>query len=113
MRPASGSCFSNTLRCLAVDSTCQGEGLLNQIATHLINVQMTRGYAHLFLYTKTAAAPLFAGLGFFEIAHVKNTLVFMENRRNGFTNYLKKLSGRPGMLYTIDGVSAAKQNDIF
>ena len=89
---ATGSCFGNTLRCFAVDSACQGEGLLNQLATHLLRVQMARGNAHLFLYTKTAAAPLFAGLGFCEIARVKDTLAFMENRRNGFAKYLQKLS---------------------
>ena len=90
---ATGSCYGNTLRCFAVDSAYQGEGLLNQLATHLIGVQMARGNIHLFLYTKIAAAPLFAGLGFCEIARVKDTLVFMENRRNGFTNYLQRLSG--------------------
>ena len=90
---ATGSCFGNTLRCFAVDSAHQGEGLLNQLATHLIRVQMARGNTHLFLYTKTAAAPLFAGLGFHEIARVKDTLVFMENRRSGFAGYLQKLSG--------------------
>ncbi len=90
---ATGSCFGNTLRCFAVDSAHQGEGLLNQLATHLIGVQMARGNTHLFLYTKIATAPLFADLGFCEIARVKDTLVFMENRRNGFTSYLQKLSG--------------------
>ena len=89
---ATGSCFGNTLRCFAVDSAHQGEGLLNQLATHLTGVQIARGNTHLFLYTKIAAAPLFAGLGFCEIARVKDTLVFMENRRNGFANYLQKLS---------------------
>ena len=28
---ATGSCFDNTLRCMAVDSACQGEGLMNQV----------------------------------------------------------------------------------
>ena len=45
---ATGSCFGNTLRCMAVSSAHQGEGLMNQI-------------------------------------------VFMENRRSGFQDYLKKL----------------------
>lgn len=33
---ATGSCFGNTLRCMAVDSGRQGEGLLNQVVSHLI-----------------------------------------------------------------------------
>ena len=47
-----GSCFGSTLRCFAVSSAHQGEGLLNQIITHLIEVQCARGNMHLFLYTK-------------------------------------------------------------
>ena len=39
---ATGSCFANTLRCLAVSSSHQGEGLLNQILTHLVDVQYRR-----------------------------------------------------------------------
>ena len=88
---ATGSCFLNTLRCLAVSSTHQGEGLMNQILTHLISVQFSRGNTHLFLYTKCSSAPFFADLGFYEIANIKNKIVFMENKRNGFSSYLKKL----------------------
>lgn len=88
---ATGSCFSNTLRCLAVSRRHQGEGLLNQILTHLISVQFSRGNTHLFLYTKCSSAPFFADLGFYEIANIKNQIVFMENKRNGFSSYLKKL----------------------
>ena len=88
---ATGSCFSNTLRCLAVSSVHQGEGLMNQILTHLISVQFSRGNTHLFLYTKCSSAPFFADLGFYEIANIKNQIVFMENKRNGFSSYLEKL----------------------
>lgn len=45
----------------------------------------------LFLYTKISTARFFRDLGFYEIARVDDTLVFMENRRNGFSGYLKKL----------------------
>lgn len=88
---ATGSCFGNTLRCFAVSSEHQGEGLLNQVISHLIDVQCRRGNFHLFLYTKIASAKFFGDLGFYEIARVDQTLVFMENRRNGFENYLRKL----------------------
>ncbi|MBQ7681383.1 MAG: [Oscillibacter sp.] len=95
---ATGSCFGNTLRCFAVSSDHQGEGLLNEIVTHLMSVQAARGNFRLFLYTKPDAAKFFADLGFHEIARVENTLVFMENRRDGFSEYLRKLSEarRPG-----------------
>ena len=95
---ATGSCFRNTLRCFAVSSEHQGEGLLNEIVSHLMEYQLARGNGHLFLYTKVKAARFFESLGFYEIARVEGTLVFMENRRNGFPNYLKALekTARPG-----------------
>jgi [citrate (pro-3S)-lyase] ligase len=46
---------------------------------------------HLFLYTKVESALFFGDLGFHEIARVDGTLVFMENRRNGFAQYLEGL----------------------
>lgn len=87
---ATGSCFDNTLRCLAVSSDHQGEGLMNQIISHLIEVQFNRGNTHLFLYTKCSSAKFFGDLGFYEIARIDGQIVFMENRRTGFKNYLKK-----------------------
>ena len=85
---ATGSCFSNTLRCMAVDGAHRGEGLMNLVVSHLCEVQAQRGNAHVFLYTKPESASFFADLGFFEIARVKGSLVFMENRRTGFSDWL-------------------------
>lgn len=87
---ATGSCFGNTLRCLAVDRDHQGEGLLNQIVTHLTEVQAERGNTHLFLYTKPQSAKFFGDLGFYEIVRLDD-LVFMENRRRGFFDYCAAL----------------------
>lgn len=88
---ATGSLFGNTLRCMAVSHLHQGEGLMNEIVTHLIEIQFERGNTHLFLYTKCDTAKFFGDLGFSEIARVSDQLVFMENRRTGFSDYLKKL----------------------
>ena len=99
---ATGSCFGSTLRCFAVSSEHQGEGLLNEIISHLMEVQYARGNMHLFLYTKIKSAKFFGSLGFYEIARVDGTLVFMENRKNGFPSFLKNLEKTKK-----DGVSAA------
>lgn len=88
---ATGSCFGNTLRCLAVSSQYQGEGLLNQVVTHLIHHQINQGNHHLFVYTKVETAQFFASLGFYELARVSDTLVFLENKRDGFSDFLQKL----------------------
>ena len=88
---ATGSCFGNTLRCLAVDHHYQGSGLMNQIVSHLIEVQYERGNSHIFIYTKRSTSKFFKDLGFYEIAGVDDKLVFMENRKNGFETYLSRL----------------------
>lgn len=89
---ATGSCFKNTLRCMAVDSSHQGEGLLNQVVTHLMDHQFECGNVELFLYTKCDSAKFFGDLGFYEIARVEGKVVFMENRRTGFSGYLERLA---------------------
>lgn len=99
---ATGSCFGPTLRCFAVSGEHQGGGLLNEIISHLMEVQVARGNTHLFLYTKVGSAKFFGDLGFYEIARVDGTLVFMENRKTGFPNYLRNLEKTKK-----DGVSAA------
>jgi len=88
---ATGSCFKNTLRCLAVDNSHQGEGLMNQIVTHLVDYEFSRGLSHLFLYTKNKSMKFFKDLGFYEIINIENQIVFMENKRTGFSDYLNNL----------------------
>lgn len=107
---ATGSCFSNTLRCLAVSSDHQGEGLMNQIISHLIEVQFERGNTHLFLYTKCSSAKFFGDLGFYEIARIDGQIVFMENRRTGFKNYLKKLENPQSAFATDRKIAALVMN---
>lgn len=95
---ATGSCFGGTLRCFAVDKSRQGEGLLNQIVTHLMEHEAEQGRFHLFVYTKVKSAKFFLDLGFHEIARVEGTLSFLENRDRGFQSYCQALekTRRPG-----------------
>lgn len=125
---ATGSCFGNTMRCLAVSGDHQGEGLLNNIMSHLMEIQMQRGNHHVFLYTKVKSAKFMESLGFYEIARVGSDLVFMENRRSGFQSFCDGLqttcvrAGRTagivmnanpftlGHLHLVE--RAAKENDV-
>lgn len=95
---ATGSAFGSTLRCFAVDPAHQGEGLLNEVVTHLMEDRMSKAHFHLFVYTKPGSAKFFRDLGFSQIAEVPGTLVFLENRKDGFPGYLKRLEKkkRPG-----------------
>ena len=91
---ATGSCYGCTLRCFAVSDERRGEGLLNQVVSHLIEVQLARGSRHVFLYTKPGSARFFGDLGFYEVARAQRA-VFMENRRGGFASYLDALERAP------------------
>lgn len=91
---ATGSCFGNTIRCLAVADSRRGQGLLVRIVSHLMDVQAKRGNLHVFLYTKCVNAPFFSDLGFHEIARVAGQTVFLENRRDGFREYCLALEKR-------------------
>lgn len=88
---ATGSAYKNTIRCLAVDSAHQGEGLIARIVSHLKMVQFERGNVHFFAYTKPQAAQSFVPLGLYEIERCPNKLVFMENKKNGFDEFLNSL----------------------
>ena len=96
---ATGSCFGQTLRCFAVEQTHQGEGLLNTIVSHLIELQINRGNSHLFVYTKVSTAKFFQSLGFYEIVRVDGVVSFLENRRSGFSDYLNglRVTARSGL----------------
>lgn len=99
---ASGSCFGNSLRCLAVDASLRGEGLMGMIVSHLVEYQVRRGNSHLFLYTACDKTAFFTSLGFYEIARVPGVVSFMENRRRGFSDFLVNLARRRA-----EGTSAA------
>ncbi len=88
---ATGSSFKNTLRCFAVDKRHQGEGLLNMIASHLMEHQIELGNTHFFVYTKCETEHFFASLGFYTIEKIKDQIVFMENKKKGFENYVHRL----------------------
>ncbi|MGG6797716.1 UNVERIFIED_CONTAM: [citrate (pro-3S)-lyase] ligase [Streptococcus canis] len=88
---ATGSYFGNSLRCLCVSRDYQGEGLLNRIVSHLIDEEYAIGNFHLFVYTKTSSAAFFKDLGFAEIARIDNHISFLENKKNGFQDYLTAL----------------------
>ena len=87
---AAGSSYHNTLRCMAVSPDHQGEGLMNQVVSHLMERQVMLGNSHVFMYTKPQSAKMFGDLGFHEIARLDD-LVFMENRKEGFARWLKSL----------------------
>ena len=84
-----GSRHENILKCIAIDKTLQGEGLLQRIMTQLITNAFDQGMSHLFLFTKPQYNEIFSDMGFYPITETKDMLL-MENRRNGIQQYLAK-----------------------
>lgn len=109
---ATGSCFMNTLRCLAVDSAHRGEGLMNELLTYLLEYETAQGNTELFIYTKCDTAKFFADLGFYEILRVDGKVVFMENKRNGFPDYLKKLKEETEKQYSALPINLTNKLDV-
>ena len=84
---ATGSRQGNLLKCIAVDSAHQGEGLLATLLTALRQEAFRDGHRHLFLYTKPANSYLFAPLFFYPVAQTGDVLL-MEDRQNGIREHL-------------------------
>ncbi len=83
---AAGSVEENVIKCVAVDSSCQGLGISNQILTALISYEFQRGRSHLFLYTRPENEELFFRLGFYPVLKTEEILL-MENWKDGFRRF--------------------------
>jgi [citrate (pro-3S)-lyase] ligase len=88
---ATGSRTGNLLKCIAVDPSHQGEGLLAKVLTALRQEAFREGHCHLFLYTKPANAPLFCDLLFYPVAQTGDVLL-MEDRRDGIGQFIRQLA---------------------
>ena len=87
---ATGSSYKNVLKCIAVDPSRQGQGLLATVLTHLRQETFRNGHHHLFLYTKPENEHLFAPLFFYPVARTEQVLL-MEDRPDGIRNFLNNI----------------------
>lgn len=87
---ATGSRMGNLLKCIAVDEFRQGEGLTATLLTQLRQDAFSHGHSHLFLYTKPKNELMFSSLFFYPIAKT-DTVLLMENKRGGITDFLRTL----------------------
>ena len=93
---ATASRMGNLLKCIAVDDLRQGEGLTATLLTQLRQDAFSHGHSHLFLYTKPKNEFMFSSLFFYPIAKT-DTVLLMENKRSGITDFLSRLpDGQPG-----------------
>ena len=99
---ATASLEDNVIKCVACDPEHQGEDLTAVVLTALRRKALEEGRRHLFLYTKPENTPLFAGLGFYEVARAGEAAL-MEDRRDGFAGWAESVrapgaEGRIGAL---------------
>lgn len=94
---ATGSRQGNLLKCIAVSSDHQGEGLTATVLTQLRQDAFDAGHRHLFLYTKPKNKLQFQSLFFYPVAQTEQVLL-MEDQPNGIRNFLDTLP-----VYKTDG----------
>lgn len=87
---ATGSRHGNLLKCIAVDPSRQGEGLLAKVLTSLRQEAFRDGHQHLFVYTKPINGSLFTPLFFYPVAQTGDVLL-LEDRQNGIRDFLNTL----------------------
>lgn len=88
---AAGSRQGNLLKCIAVSSDRQGEGLTATVLTALRQDAFQAGYRHLFLYTKPQNRAMFSSLFFYPVAQTDQVLL-MENQPGGIAGFINSLS---------------------
>ncbi len=87
---ATGSRDGNVLKCIAVDSARQGEGLTSTVITELRKSAFEEGFTHLFLYTKPKNRDMFSSLFFYPVEQTGDVLL-MESIKDGMENFLDTL----------------------
>ncbi|CVK21251.1 [citrate (pro-3S)-lyase] ligase [Sporomusa sphaeroides] len=89
---ATGSLAGEVLRNIAVSPRLQGEGLTANVVSQLMQQARQRGIYHYFIYTKPTAAPMFAGLGFKEIARAEPHAVLLEAGLGSIEEYCREIA---------------------
>ena len=92
---ASASLDGATVKCVAVSPMHQGEGLTAQLMTAVRQEAFDRGIQHLMLFTKPGNLMMFREFGFHPVIRTDSVLL-MENRRNGLEDFLKGLERPAG-----------------
>lgn len=92
---ACGSLSGSVMKQIAVDDTVEGAGLCAKVVSELQNEAARRGKSHLFLYTKPENKRMFTSMGFSVMAETDSVLM-MENRRDGLKRFLDSIGKREG-----------------
>ena len=87
---ACGARAGHTLKQFAVSPDYEGGGACASVLSVLLNEASRAGQTRLFICTKPKNRSMFASMGFYVIVETKDA-VLMEDRKNGFVDYLASL----------------------
>ncbi len=87
---ACGARAGHTLKQFAVSPDFEGEGIFATVLSELLSEAARAGQKRLFICTKPKNLAMFASMGFYPIVETKDA-VLMEDRKNGFSDYLASL----------------------
>lgn len=87
---ACGARAGHTLKQFAVSPDLEGQGVFATVLSELLNEAARQGLRRLFICTKPKNAAMFGSMGFYPIVETKDA-VLMEDRKNGFSDYLASL----------------------
>ena len=87
---ACGARAGHTLKQFAVSPDLEGEGIFATVLSELLNEAARAGQKRLFICTKPKNSAMFSSMGFYPIVETKDA-VLMEDRKNGFSDYLASL----------------------
>ena len=85
-----GSVEANVIKCVAVEKSRQGQGIMAQIISELIQYLYEKERTHVFVYTRPENLEIFADMGFYAV-YAAEGILLLENREKGFDSYLKQL----------------------
>lgn len=85
-----GALAGHTVKQLAVDPSAEGQGVMAAVISALISEANAEGIHRLFLCTKPGNRQMFSSMGFYPLAETEDALL-MENRRDGFKNFIESL----------------------
>ncbi len=93
---ACGARAGHTLKQFAVSPDLEGEGAFATVLSELLSEAARSNVRRLFLCTKPKNGAMFRSLGFYPIAETRDA-VLMEDRKNGFSDWLSSLPRYEGI----------------
>ncbi len=87
------SLSASCIKLLAIDEGYQGQGLTNQLISHMLKRLYQKGLTNVFIFTKPEKEFEFTHLGFTTIIKTEDVL-FLEKRKDGISSYANNLKNQ-------------------